>query len=341
MDEKSFHRDNHYVPRSYLKHWASSKDQLCVYRILVSNNNVPIWKRASVKGIAYHSHLYTQIIAGLESDDFEKWLDREFEAPAAEAIQKVVSGSHLTAIDWKRIIRFAAAQDVRTPARLVENLQRWNNKVPEMIDRMLHDTVNRLEKAHEHGETLKWEPKEENKYLPIRVTTKIEPGQKYGEIKAEVVLGRKFWLYSMNHVLTKTVTVLEQQKWTILTPPDGLKWFTSDDPVIRLNYYGSGKYDFKGGWGNPGTEILLPLSPNNLLYTMVGHSPKIHGKIPVGIALMMRQFIAEHADRFVFAFEPDPDVAKLRPRTVNGELLRYESEQWRMWHAEQSAAERE
>jgi hypothetical protein len=40
---------------------------------------------------------------------------------------------------------------------------------------------------------------------------------------------------------------------------------------IPLNYYARGRYDFKGGWGNKGTEILLPLSPHHLLYTRVGH----------------------------------------------------------------------
>jgi hypothetical protein len=71
VSAEHFHRDNHYVSQAYLKRWASSQKRLWVYRVLVSHTKVPAWKQASVKGIAYHSHLYTRIAAGRETDDFE------------------------------------------------------------------------------------------------------------------------------------------------------------------------------------------------------------------------------------------------------------------------------
>jgi Protein of unknown function (DUF4238) len=79
---EDFHRDNHYVPQGYLKQWASPQKRLWVYRILVSHPRVPVWKETSVRGVAYHQHLYTRLAAGRETDDFERWLDREFETPA-------------------------------------------------------------------------------------------------------------------------------------------------------------------------------------------------------------------------------------------------------------------
>ena len=43
----------------------------------------------------------------------------------------------------------------------------------------------------------------------------------------------------------------------------------------------------------------------------------------------------------IFASTEDPQVRKLRPRQVNFEQVRHESEQWANWHRGQSEAERE
>jgi hypothetical protein len=343
VSTEHFHRQNHYVSQGYLKRWAPSHKRLWVYRVLVSHIQVPAWKEASVKGVAYHSHLYTRIAAGRETDDFERWLDREYEAPAEEPLEKATSDARLTPDDWKCLVRFVAAQDVRTPARLVESSQRWNQILPGILDTTLREAVRKLGESGDREEIVRQEPTGETEYIhiPLRVTREVEPGRNAGKLKAEVVVGRSVWLFSMQHLLTKTVTVLQQQRWTILSPPEGMYWLTSDDPVIKLNYYRPGTYDFKGGWGNPGTEILLPLSPRHLLYTRVDDRPPRRGEIPRDQAEMIQRLIAEHAHRLIFAAEPDPEVPRLRPRTVNADLWRDENDLWRKWHEEQTAAERE
>ncbi len=157
---------------------------------------------------------------------------------------------------------------------------------------------------------------------------------------ATMLVGRGMWFFSMRHVLTGSATVLHDHRWSILAPCEGLTWFTSDDPVIRLNYYSEGKYDFKGGWGKHGTEIFLPLSPRHLLYTRIGFKPPPRGEVLSRAKTeAIRRCIAEHAFRMVFAKVPDEDVPNLRPRLVNDRLFREEREHWQQWRAEQSAAE--
>jgi hypothetical protein len=181
-----------------------------------------------------------------------------------------------------------------------------------------------------------------NEYLPIRVTTEATPGQENGKLRVEVLVGRSSWLFSIKTLLSGTADVLADHSWTILRPPEDLRWFTSDDPVVCLNYYGDGDYDFKGGWRHSGTEIFMPLSPKHLLYTKVGQKVPPRGSvIPRATAEIFRRCIAEHAYRYIFTTAPDPDVPKLRPRRVDGDLCRSENEEWRKWHADQSAAERE
>lgn len=336
--EPNFHRDNHFVSCAYLKWWATSENQIWVYRTLVPHQAVRVWKRTSVKGVAYHSHLYTRLTGARETDDFERWLEKEFETPAEEVLRKVTLDQRLTPRDWNRLIRFLAAQDVRTPARLLEDLQRWQQELPELLDATLRESVKELEQARKEGRSFPPTESGESQCIPMRVIREIGPG-KVGRLGVEVLPGRGLWLWSMRHTLTKTLDVLHQHTWRILRAPSGMSWFTSDDPVIKLNYNRPGEYDFKGGWGSHGSEILFPLTPQHLLYTQIGHHPDYRREVPRHEAIMIRRLIVEHAHRMIFATAPDSEVMSMRPRTVDASAVHEENEQWQMWHEQQTAAE--
>ena len=82
--------DNHYVPRLYLKHFASADGYLYRYRTLVSKETVPEWKRVNVGGVGYQVHLYTRVLVSEDTDEIEKWLNRDFETlkPRGELYQE-------------------------------------------------------------------------------------------------------------------------------------------------------------------------------------------------------------------------------------------------------------
>src|SRR5688572_10002717 len=44
----------------------------------------------------------------------------------------------------------------------------------------------------------------------------------------------------------------------------------ADHPVLTLNHYGPGKYDFGAGWGREGSEFILRVSPRLAVCTQVG-----------------------------------------------------------------------
>jgi len=223
----------------------------------------------------------------------------------------------------------------------MEDLERWDATLPGVLEKTLQESVRKLELAAESGRPVEEPKSPDGEYLPLRVTTEVGADPGVAKLKAETIAGRGLWLFSIRHLLTKTADVLHQHKWTILSPPEPIRWFTSDDPVIRLNYHGPDRYDFDGGWGSQGTEIVLPLSPRHLLYAQVGSLPPRRGtELPQAQAEMTRRFIAEHAHRMIFAAEPEPCVTTLRPRTVSLELLKQEAEQWRKWHEDQTSAER-
>lgn len=187
--EVAFHRDNHYVACLYLKRFQSEPGHILTYRILVAHPAVHVWKRDSIKGVAYHKHLYTRIVAGVESDEIETWLDREFEAPAEEALGKATAGLQLTTNDWYNIVRFLAAQDVRTPARLSEVLSRSTEMMPAILQDCVEGAVRKLEEARRSGKPIRGSNFPNSEILPIRVTTEIKPGQEFGTLKAEAIIG--------------------------------------------------------------------------------------------------------------------------------------------------------
>jgi len=178
-------------------------------------------------------------------------------------------------------------------------------------------------------------------YFPqVNVKIESDPEKKSAVLKVETVAGRGMWLFAIRHLLTKSADILHQYKWTILSPPNSMKWLTNDDPVIQLNFHNQ-KNIFLGGWGSAGTVIFLPISPQHLLYTQVGKRPPLRGtRISFNMAQMINRFIAEHAHRMIFAAEPDTNVEKYRSREVDSERFSDEESQWTKWHANQTNAER-
>jgi hypothetical protein len=337
-----FHADNHYLPRMYLKPWETRSGRVWTYRVLVAHDSAPVWKTFSSKSVGHHLHLYTRQSAGKDSDQIERWFDREFERPAVEPLQKALSDKRLTPNEWKCLIRFLAAQDVRTPAWFSQRMKLWEETLPKLLKDGLEASIRRHDQARETGSSVPAPPHIENReQLPMRVRVERHASEG-GEIGVEMLAGRKLWLWSIQRALTQTISILFKHQWTILRPPKNMTWVTSDNPVIRLNFNSTSEYNFDGGWNSPGTDIFLPLGPSHLLYTQVGSRPQQRGeRMPKDQADLVRRFTAEHAWRTIFANEADSSVNSLRPRIVDPAEVQRERKQWQAWHEDQTSAEQE
>lgn len=176
--------------------------------------------------------------------------------------------------------------------------------------------------------------------IPMKVTKEISTDSEWGQLKTEVLLGRGLWLFSIRHVLLNTYRVLNTHTWSILQAPEGMEWITSDNPVVKLNYYGEGSYDFKGGWGNEGSEIIFPLSPELLLYTQVGNKARMN-TVSIELATTLNRFIAENAHRHIFASNPTDGISSIIPRVVDKIAYDDEKREWETWHTRQMELEKE
>lgn len=269
-------KDNHYVPQAYLKQWAI-EGEIPTYRLLVPHENCEMWKNHSPGSIAKHQHLYTYYSGTADTDEVERWLDRDFESPATVSIAKVVIGHRIEPEDWHNLFRFAVAQSVRTPSGLHQFTERQQKTLPSLITDTLEKSVARLEAAAKAGIKLQSHPADdaENK-LPIKVS-RITNAEGTEGVQVTALNGRKMWIWQLRHVLTHTIDRLPKYRWTILHAPPGMTWPTSDNPLVKISFNARGEYYLDGGWATPGVQIILPLSPKHLLYTRLGVRPPPKG----------------------------------------------------------------
>lgn len=331
----------------YLKNFATGSGKVREYRTLVPHASVPIWKSVSVAGTGYEKHLYTRIVRGEQSDDIEQWLSSDFESPAKRALEKVLADEELTQADWKILTRFLAAQIVRTPAFLANNLSRWNAMTREALDQTFKEVDALLREAKASGRRIESAvapaiPKVATRYreyIPMRIERQELREEQQVKFTARIVVGRGHWFFAMKQMLTSTLKVLETHRWTILESAPGLPWFTSDDPVVCLNFRSDSEYDFGGGWGRTGANILFPLSTRHLMFTEIGAQPYPR-KVPSRYhARLFRRMIAEHSYRKIYSPKEDEKVPELTPRKVDSTAFRAERAFWETWYDAQSEAE--
>jgi hypothetical protein len=335
-------KDNHYVPQLYLKQWMRN-EKIPTYRLIVPHENCRPWKDKSPKSIAFLQHFYTYHVAGKgDTDEFERWLDSEFESPAEEAITRVVNGRQLTAEHWRNLIRFAVAQGVRTPAHFREFMERQSSTLEPLLKDVTSTAVHKWEQATKRRVPVSGASPDNTTSprfdVPLNVSVERTPDGD-GLLKVSTTLGRKLWIESCRYLLSHTVSRLLSQRWTILHAPDGMTWPTSDNPVVRLNFIDDSNYDFHGGWDRTNGNIFLPLSPKHLMFTQVRSSlPRRGTVLSKPYAQKIRKMIIEHADRYIFSIE-ESDIQSIRPRKVDPIALKRERQMWQTWHEVQSKAE--
>jgi len=227
---------------------------------------------------------------------------------------------------------------------MTEIIESARDYLPSLLKEVLEGGVEDMRVAKEKNLPLPvLQDKARSIPIPMAIRTEIEPGAETGTLRIETVAGRGYWLYAVEVLLTQTVKHLENHRWTIVRPPVGMKWFTSDNPVVKLNCYSNGTFDLSGGWGNPGSEIFLPLSPEHLLYTQVGERPRFARgeRLSETLASQIQSLIIKNAHRYIFSDRIDPAISNMRPRIVSKGMVRTEDQGWAEFHGSQTGAEQE
>jgi len=326
-------RNNHYIPKFYLKNWGV-ENKIWEMQLLVPNENLPVWRRESIKKTAFQKNLYIRTTGQSETDDFELWFNTDFESPVQDAFFKAVNDERLYPEDWEKLIHFLAAMSMRTPAQIVKMNNRLKQIVPEVLDKY----VSELSKKEDH-EIIKAvieftkNKKEDNSLFPSIFNLVKNPDENESDLmEIGVPVGKGLNLYAMNLILTNTAGILQEHHWSIVTIADGMTWATSDDPVMCLNRYGKDDYDFNGGWGAVGSEIIFPISPTKAIYTQIGYKNLRRINLDTDMSNNIQRMIIKHAHRSIYSLLPDLEIEKIKPRMVD--LKEYEEEEktWEQFH---------
>jgi hypothetical protein len=323
----------------YLKRWANAERRVWAYRTLVSRDTVPLWKLQSLRSVAYHEHLYAQLTQG---DAFEKWLAEHVDGPSDSILERVAQEDRLSSDDWDVLLRFFATAQVRTPAHLLVRRQQWETTMPDLLKTPLQNAKEVLERGGPIPASQHKDPYLPTVDLPARVRVRKNPAGKGGIVEANVVCGRQLWLREIERIAAHTFKRLRVLNWTLLRPPPGQHWLTSDDPVTIAHVSLEGVVTFRGGWKVPGTALLLPLDPLHVMYArMGGRLPVKYSAMSVDEADFVHQCTVRTAHRMVFAVAPDDRVAEIGPRRVDEAAFEHDRRVWVTWDEEQSQAERD
>ncbi|MCB1603674.1 MAG: hypothetical protein R3F25_02575 [Gammaproteobacteria bacterium] len=89
----------------------------------------------------------------------------------------------------KKLVKYMALQDLRTPKRLLESLKRQEENISEILPNVLNSLSEKLHKRKRVvPNKLKF-----NKHLSIKISKNIEDGADYGVLKVKTPVGRKPW----------------------------------------------------------------------------------------------------------------------------------------------------
>ena len=327
--------DNHYVPCQYLKRWANEHNRIWTYRTLVSHHKVPLWEERSVKSTGFQDDLYTIRVNGKEYDSVERWFNTEFESPAAPVIEKVVTDKKLCQEEWDILLRYLAAQDLRTPGKIKILLNQWQTNIPASIQTSLCELANYLQNRPALSAQLQRRKMYHGSNgLPMSIEVNVNHDKQYIQVNAQLDLGKELYIASLLRGLEHTYKILLQHHWVVLHPFAGKEWPTSDKPVICMDYFNHKHYHLQSGWGKKHANILFPLDPWHLLFTEVGAKNVQHIK-KMDYSSEWTEFlinvICENAYRSVLALHPLKYMNRRHHRIIDPAQFQKEQQERKAW----------
>lgn len=331
--EQEIIHDNHYVSQFYLRNWSSDRKTILCYQILVPDAEVVFWKRRSIRSTARVTDLYSIVTGASVSDEFERWIAREFEQPASLVIAKLSSGQLPTISEMNNLVRFLALQDVRTPKNFIEqrrNVERW---LPEITEAMTEELLTKLQTGDFPAESrqIHAERKPDMDWITPKVTASPPEAPNHLRINVTANFDRDAWIQQQERVLTTLAHRLLSHSWGIVEATPGIDWFTSDHPVVRLNYVNENYYDLRGGWDKEKGNVFMPLTPRHLLFTQMGDPQPPHSVFETRKTHEINKIIVEGAFRSVFSTRKINRVKRIKPRIVDPGLYQTEREFWNRW----------
>jgi hypothetical protein len=326
-----------------MRRWATAApDKVWAYRTLLPRAAAGGWHLRSTGQIGWRRHFYTSAAEDEESDRIERWLSTEVENPAIPVIQKLLRGEALASDDRPKLARYIASLEARTPLAFVRYRDIMSEKLPPVLERIVERAAEQLEIAAKTGQPIPPPPElpPHQKHSVAVALREDEHDPNRGQIDLNVVIGREMWLESIENVVDNVAMIMVNHDWKVLRPNPGWTFITSDQPLLRLGKRPNGSYNYEGRWGDADTVLMLPLSPEHLLYAVVGSPAPEVNELDIDGMVSLHRNVCATAYRWIIAKYPIRHVEWFQPQVVDLDAFIREEKEWEEFHQTQTEAQR-
>lgn len=273
-----------------------------------------------MRSACWRSDFYNSTLS--PSATFEAWLSRNVETVAAPSVARAVGDKRLSPNDWRNLALLYAALSLRTERGYLETM-----KVLGDSEGTIRESVQRTTQRLLSQGCCPLSPDDSAAAAtgifaqhPIRVRFIEGEDGAQDQIEAEILVGRHYWHEEMKRLLTDSLPIrhLYSLRWSVLRPAPGFRWIVGDQPAVRIGFSPPMMIDHRVGWGTLGAELMLPLSPQHLLYSQVGFRPPRRGsQLNREATEIVTRALAQGSNQEVFANTSDVPIERFRKRIVD------------------------
>lgn len=332
VGQQRFSKNNHYVPRMYLKHWATD-NKIYVYNLLVSNENVPMWQLQSISRTASMNKMYVRMESDSEIDDFETYFSQSFEDPAASPFEKLCKGEKLNSHEWVIIKDYITAQYVRTTSFYIKTQDVNRGILEKEIDNALHKlSTGDIDPDNNHKADANIGV--DMSLLPLSISIiKGEDRNSQSFVSVESVAGKSTWLMAIKRYLSDDSCIrkwMRQLHWAVVDCPEDTYWPTTDTPLVIINpripqesFIGVAEAD---------NIFIFPISPTKVLIAKNGKRLDYGLGVSYKQAIVIKQAIVNNALLYIYSENEDPEIVNMRERLVSESEYKRVHDSLDRWH---------
>ena len=332
-------RDNHFVPRAYLKQWSNNGNTVWTYNTIVWNEHQKFWESKGVGGLAHWKDFYTQVKDdGTIDDSVEAYFDKEYESKTGEAFKKVREDSQLSDEVMDTLVDFAILQMVRTPAWFSYYSAAMADAFP-LVTNKLFDKLEAELASGKPTQRIFEKTYRAPYYEPFpQLDINIDVDDKTKEITVTLPMGRRSFLASIGQILKGGVAKrMRDYNWAVIEMPKDVLLPTCDNPFVRLLVRPGMQPTLDAGVGDKNAALFMPLTPRHLLFVDVGGRTLDERQLTEDpwVIDLIRESIVQNAVRYVYYCKPSDWIVDMRPRRVDREYCLKIDEVMRSWHDSQ------
>ncbi len=285
-------RRQHYVPLFYLKNFTDKSvtpPQSPYIWVFERGNSKP--KRRSPKNIGFQTGFYDiEIEEGNVSTLVEEALAK-LESNASSILPKILKQEEITPEERPNFAGFVVLMDTRVPS-FRNSIIRFHQQIGDRILKLAASQPGYLDRILKEIEENTGK-KMESTGAELRDFISSEEYR----IDVDPIVSIK----AMFDILENIIPILCDMNWRFLIPPRGLKFVTSDNPVVLKDPNNRSKIFGDGYKSSPTVQLTFPLSPEMCMLATWESKKDYYSEINEDFVREINLRTCNYSTRFVYS----------------------------------------